>query len=177
MTAKALVQSVPDMPPGTLLDFAGTIAPNGWVMCDGAAISRTTYVNLFAATSTAYGAGDGSTTFNLPDFRGRFARYNDDMGTGAASRDTGRVHGSTQTQTTAVNGLSVSGGGRLLISGHGITVSSFGFGSDGTGFAISCDSSTGGAVGRQLVTASASIGSIQTETRPINLNCNRIIKT
>ena len=53
--------------------FAGSTAPAGWLLCDGAAVSRTTYANLFAVIGTAYGAGDGSTTFNLPDMRDRMA--------------------------------------------------------------------------------------------------------
>lgn len=52
-------------------DFAGTSAPTGWLLCDGTAVSRTTYAALFAVISTVYGVGDGSTTFNLPDGRGR----------------------------------------------------------------------------------------------------------
>ena len=51
---------------GTVQAFAGTTPPDGWLFCDGAAISRTTYADLFAAIGTTYGAGDGSTTFNLP---------------------------------------------------------------------------------------------------------------
>jgi microcystin-dependent protein len=59
------------LPPGTLTAFGGSTAPTGWLICDGSAISRTTYSLLFAAISTSYGTGDGSTTFNLPDLRGR----------------------------------------------------------------------------------------------------------
>ena len=59
------------MPIGGLLDFAGGTPPSGWLVCDGRAISRVTYSNLFAVLGTAFGAGDGSTTFLLPDFRGR----------------------------------------------------------------------------------------------------------
>jgi microcystin-dependent protein len=71
---------------GTVLDFAGTAAPSGWLMCYGQAVSRTTYANLFAAIGTTYGAGDGTTTFNLPDLRGRVAAGKDDMGGTAANR-------------------------------------------------------------------------------------------
>jgi microcystin-dependent protein len=60
------------MPTGAMLEYAGSAAPTGWLLCDGAAISRTVYAALFAILSTAYGAGDGSTTFNLPDRRGKF---------------------------------------------------------------------------------------------------------
>lgn len=58
-------------PTGGLIQYAGTTAPSGWLLCDGSAISRTTYASLFAVIGTAYGTGDGSTTFNLPDLRGR----------------------------------------------------------------------------------------------------------
>lgn len=56
---------------GIVAPFAGTTAPTGWLKCDGSAISRTTYADLFAAIGTTYGAGDGSTTFNLPNLTGR----------------------------------------------------------------------------------------------------------
>jgi microcystin-dependent protein len=59
------------VPTGTVLDFAGSAAPTGFILCNGAAVSRTTYSALFAVLSTTYGAGDGSTTFNVPDCRGR----------------------------------------------------------------------------------------------------------
>lgn len=59
------------IPTGTVSQFAGSSAPTGWLICDGSAISRTTYSTLFAVIGTAYGSGDGSTTFNLPDLRGR----------------------------------------------------------------------------------------------------------
>lgn len=58
-------------PAGAMLMFGGAAAPTGWLMCDGAAVSRSTYADLFAAISTSFGVGDGSTTFNLPDMRGR----------------------------------------------------------------------------------------------------------
>lgn len=59
------------VPPGTLTMFAGTTAPTGYLICNGSAVSRTTYALLFAAIGTTWGVGDGSTTFNLPDLRGR----------------------------------------------------------------------------------------------------------
>jgi len=58
-------------PVGTVVDFAGSSAPTGWLLCDGSAVSRTTYANLFSVIGTTYGAGDGSTTFNLPDCTGK----------------------------------------------------------------------------------------------------------
>jgi microcystin-dependent protein len=59
------------VPPGTILAYAGTTAPPGFLLCDGAAVSRTTYAALFDAVQIAYGTGDGVVTFNLPDLRGR----------------------------------------------------------------------------------------------------------
>lgn len=59
------------LPPGTVMAYAGSTAPTGWLLCNGQAVSRSTYANLFAAVSTTYGNGDGSSTFNLPDTKGR----------------------------------------------------------------------------------------------------------
>ena len=61
-------------PPGEVKAFAGTALPSGYLRCEGQAVSRTTYSRLFDAIGTTYGAGDGSTTFNLPDLRDDFIR-------------------------------------------------------------------------------------------------------
>ena len=66
------------VPSGTVLYFAGSSAPAGWLKANGAAVSRTAYAALFAAIGTPYGAGDGRSTFNLPDLRGEFIRGWDD---------------------------------------------------------------------------------------------------
>lgn len=58
-------------PTGTVVSYAAGAAPVGWLLCDGTAISRASYSALFGVIGTAYGAGDGSTTFNVPDLRGR----------------------------------------------------------------------------------------------------------
>lgn len=63
-----------DNPIGTILPYGGTTAPSGWFLCQGQAISRTNYADLFAVIGTAFGIGDGSTTFNIPDLRGEFLR-------------------------------------------------------------------------------------------------------
>ena len=60
--------------PGMVIPYAGTSAPSGWLLCDGSAISRTTYSALFSAIGTTYGVGDGSSTFNLPNFQGRYLK-------------------------------------------------------------------------------------------------------
>jgi microcystin-dependent protein len=61
------------VPPGVYMPFGGSTAPTGWLSCDGAAVSRTTYASLFAAIGTTYGTGDGSTTFNVPNMGDRIA--------------------------------------------------------------------------------------------------------
>lgn len=62
-----------EVPAGTVRIFAGNTIPAGWLLCDGSAVSRTDYAKLFSAIGTTWGAGDGSTTFNLPNSIGRFA--------------------------------------------------------------------------------------------------------
>lgn len=85
------------MPSGAVQAFAMSTAPNGWLKCNGQAVSRTTYAALFAAIGTIYGSGDGSTTFNLPDLRGEFVRGWDD----SRGVDNGRTIGSTQSHGVA----------------------------------------------------------------------------
>ena len=58
---------------GSIKPFGGATAPSGWLVCDGTAVSRTTYANLFAIIATTWGVGDGSTTFNVPDMIGASA--------------------------------------------------------------------------------------------------------
>jgi microcystin-dependent protein len=72
-------------PIGSVVMYSSSIAPSGWLVCNGNAVSRTTYAGLFAIISTTYGVGDNSTTFNLPDFRGVFPK-----GSGTTSRAAGK---------------------------------------------------------------------------------------
>jgi microcystin-dependent protein len=74
------------VPSGTTVPYAGGSAPSGWLLCDGAAVSRTTYAALFATIGTLFGVGNGSTTFNVPDLRGRFPLGKDNMGGTSANR-------------------------------------------------------------------------------------------
>lgn len=86
-------------PVGAVLQFAGSSAPAKWLLCYGQAISRTTYSALYAVIGTAFGSGNGSSTFNLPDCRGRVAAGKDNMGGTASGRlnnaYTGGVVGNT----------------------------------------------------------------------------------
>lgn len=72
------------MPAGAISMFGAASAPTNWLLCDGAAVSRTTYAILFGIISTTFGIGDGSTTFNVPDYRGIFPK-----GAGTTNRAAG----------------------------------------------------------------------------------------
>ena len=73
-------------PTGSIIMYGAATAPTGWLLCDGSAVSRTTYADLFAVIGTTFGVGNGSTTFNLPNLRNRFV-----VGAGASynNNDTG----------------------------------------------------------------------------------------
>ena len=73
------------LPVGVIQAYAGINPPTDWLFCDGSAVNRTTYAELFTAIGESYGAGDGSTTFNLPDLRGRIPVGKDDMGGNTAN--------------------------------------------------------------------------------------------
>jgi microcystin-dependent protein len=93
------------IPLGGLLEFTGSTAPNGsFVLPFGQAISRTTYAAYFAMVGTTYGVGDGSTTFNVIDKRGRVSAGKDDMGGSAASRITNAGSGITGTTLGSAGG-------------------------------------------------------------------------
>lgn len=91
-------------PAGMLAPYAGATAPSGWLFAAGQAVSRASYADLFSAIGTAYGAGDGSTTFNVPDLRGRVPAGRDDMGGSAANRITSGGSGITGTSLGSAGG-------------------------------------------------------------------------
>ena len=98
-------QLVVIMPTGMIFPFAGANAPSGFLLCYGQAVSRTTYAALYTLLSTTYGSGDGSTTFNVPDLRGRTIIGIDNMGGSAASRVTSAsVNGSNSTALGGAGG-------------------------------------------------------------------------
>ncbi len=211
-SSQAAQVTVPLMPTGSVISYAGSTAPSGWLLCDGALLSTTTYASLFAIIGYTFGGSGG--TFNLPDLRGRFVRYDDNMGNhgiagvtaaGAAARDGGRSHGSAQTQTTAKNGLSVTNnpvatGGMSTTTthshtdnghGHGGTNLAFGaaagtnhtaLGASGVSFAWGVATgnaqiqSTDIAHTHGNLTSNVALNAGDTETRPINIALNAIIK-
>lgn len=87
------------LPIATLLDFAGSTVPSLFLDCDGSAVSRTTYADLYAAIGTTWGSGDGSTTFNLPDLRGR-ASVGAGTGSGLTARSLAATGGAETHQLT-----------------------------------------------------------------------------
>lgn len=154
VTPATLVAAAPSLglavPPGIINQYAGSVAPGGYLLCDGSAVDRTTYADLFAVISTTYGVGDGSTTFNLPDLRGEFVRGLDN----SRGIDSGRVLGSFQDHEIEAHthtGTSGNAGSDPTKEGGGRRDSD-----DGT----YTTGSTGG-----------------TETRPRNVALNFIIKT
>ena len=126
------------LPAGVIIPYAVATSPDTtiWLVCDGAAVSRTTYSVLFALIATTYGTGDGSTTFNVPDLRGRFPLCLDNLGVGSANRvvateadNIGQSSGA-ETKTlsagnhashthglTSLSGLAGSGSSRFATSG------------------------------------------------------------
>jgi len=99
----AFVTAVPAVPAGSVQAFAGSSAPNGWLLCDGTAVSRTTYSSLFSVVSTTFGVGDGSTTFNVPDLRGRVP-MGAGTGTGLNASGTAATAPSGTAQTARTRG-------------------------------------------------------------------------
>ena len=92
------------VPTGTVLAFAGSSAPSGFLLCDGRAVSRTTYTSLFSVIGTTYGSGDGKTTFNLPDMRGRVAVGSDaNLGAKAGAK----THALTNAELPVLSGAIV----------------------------------------------------------------------
>ena len=110
-------QSVLDsiLPAGVMLPFGGTSAPSGFLICDGSAVSRTDYARLFSAIGVSYGNGDGSTTFNLPDFRDRVAFMRSDKAVGQTSLGSIPDHRHTITAKSGDTGW--TGGNFLTPSG------------------------------------------------------------
>jgi microcystin-dependent protein len=174
-----LVGSV--IPPGVIQAFGGGTVPSGWLLCDGSTASRSTYAGLFAAVGIVNGEGDGSTTFHLPDLRGRFIRGADNMGTGAAGRDpdaagrtaantggaTGNAVGSVQAaetlshthiQNAHSHNIVITGnsGGSVVKPYANVLTTVYNYSTDNT---TAVNQNTGG-----------------TETRPQNANTSYIIK-
>jgi microcystin-dependent protein len=170
------------IPTGAVLPYVKSTAPTGWLTCDGSAVSRTSYAALFNIIGTTHGVGNGTTTFNVPDYRGRFMRGWDN-GAGrdpdAATRThmqtgvvVGDVVGSVQTGAYASHNHTATD------SGHTHTAA-------GTGANPGGPANTGGGTYASSTTVTTSSGTANitvgnsggSETRPLNANVHYIIKT
>ncbi len=100
----AKLAAVSLVPVGTIIDYGGSSTPTGWLLCDGSAVSRTTYSALFTAIGITWGPGNGTTTFNVPDLRGRSTFGDDNMGGVTASRITNAGSGIVGTTLGATGG-------------------------------------------------------------------------
>jgi microcystin-dependent protein len=175
--------------PGTISIFAGATAqvPSGYLACDGSTVSRTTYAALFAAIGTKHGTGNGTTTFHLPDLRGRFIRgYDNGAGrdVDAASRTAANTGGSTGDNVGSLQGHAFqththtqNAHGHTFIwsnanDGQADYVRS-GSGASGTGNLPGQTTATNNNTGATGTHAQASTG----ETRPVNVAMLYIIKT
>lgn len=172
------------LPAGVIFPFAGTTPPSGWLLCDGTSYLQGTYPRLFAAIGSAHGS-NAANTFNVPDFRGRFLRGTDNMGSGAAGRDpntgtrsaantggnTGNAVGSVQANATAKNGLSDSGHSHPVPGAYWVY-------NGGAGTRLQNVAGTEAAISNQPATTSvsANLTSTDAETRPLNAYVNYIIK-
>jgi hypothetical protein len=168
---------------GEVVAYAGSNIPDNFLDCAGQAVSRILYSDLFNVMGVTHGSGDGSTTFNVPDYRGRFLRGFDNLASNDpnhASRtamntggNTGNLIGSIQTQATAKNGLILSDpshnhslsynqGGGTYIGTYGNTLTPFNTGG------------TPNTVGYN--TTGITLGAGDAETRPVNASVRYIIR-
>lgn len=168
-------------PSGSVLAFAGSSAPSGYLLCNGSAVSRSTYAALFAVIGITHGQGDGSTTFNLPDYRGRFLRGVD----GGIARDPNRATrtamntggntadnvGSVQTDAFQGHYHSVGDGSR------GITPASGGVVAGNTNTPAAAPGQTNFVFAGGIITDGTNgTPRISSESRPLNAGVNFIIK-
>ena len=153
-------------PKGTVSAFAGNVAPAGWLLCDGSAVSRSTYAGLFATIGTAHGAGNGMTTFHLPDYRGRFLRGADDgsgRDPGAAARTAMASGGNSGNTVGSVQNDS------LKDHAHTIAVTDLAEARDVGGYPLPIVAGLTGSTPQESLSPA-------TETRPKNASVRYIIK-
>ena len=166
------------IPIGSVVPYSGDADTGNWFVCDGRAISRTTYATLFALVNERFGQGDNSTTFNIPDARGRFVRGRDAtagrdpdaagrtaMNTGGA---TGDAVGSLQAYATATTGITIPNHTHTVERGIDSTAG------NNTGNLTPGSGATQGTAPTSSTALALAGGG--NETRPINFNLNYIIR-
>lgn len=158
------------VPTGTVLAFAGSASPSGFLLCDGSAVSRSTYRALFLAIGVIYGPGDGGTTFNLPDLRGQFIRGLD-AGRGV---DAGRALGTKQPDAMQ---------GHWHIDGFAGANANAAYGVSTVDASGNINTQSGGSNLNHANTSSPITDGVNgtprtaAETRPVNVALNYLIKT
>jgi microcystin-dependent protein len=103
----AVAPAAQAVPTGAILPYGAASAPSGFLLCDGSAVSRATYAALFAVLSTTFGAGDGSTTFNVPDLRQKFPLGKATAGTGSTLGGSGGTIDHTHTGPSHTHSVAV----------------------------------------------------------------------
>jgi microcystin-dependent protein len=106
------------VPVGAVQDYAGTTAPSGWLICDGSQVSRVTYKSLFDVIGVAFGVGDGSTTFNIPDARQKFILGKAASGTGATLGSSGGAIDHTHTMGAHTHSIGSGGSHSHTVNSH-----------------------------------------------------------
>jgi len=176
---------------GVVQMYGGTAAPNGWLLCNGTAVSRTTYASLFAVCGTTYGTGNGSTTFNVPNFSSRMP-IGVGTGSGLTARTLGTSYGAETSTLTSANIPSLTTGNVSADHTHTPQIASVtlsngqqGFNALGGGYQgfLTINYSDGGAIGTTS-TSSANHTHTYTNASPTatailspSLGINYIIKT
>lgn len=157
---------------GTVTFFGGAAAPAGWLLCNGAAVSRSTFADLFAVVGTTYGPGDGSTTFNVPDLRQRFPLGKAAAGTGSTLGGNGgqidHVHGLGNPNSGAAFDTPTTPAQPLRWSRRAVTAWTANVQTSSTHGLVGSFASNGNAV--------ALVGDTQTQNPPY-LTLNAIVKT
>lgn len=168
------------LPVGVFFPYAGSSAPSGYLFCDGSAVSRTTYASLFSAIGTAYGTGDGSTTFNLPDLKGRVPAGKESSATrltstyfGGNSTALGATGGSESHTLTTAQLASHTHVNTLTDPGHTHSTNSVSFtgsqniqSGSGANLNTSGLTSTSSTTGITITNASAGSGSAHNNVQP-----------
>lgn len=160
---------MPGVPSGVIMAFGGATAPPGWLLCIGTSLNRTDYPQLFNAIGTAFGTASG-TTFNIPDFRGRFLRGTD---SGAGRDPNAGTRTAMATGGNAADNVGSVQGDSYLSHYHNTTLN---IGGNLTNGNIGSRFSTGVSFGQNSTQGTDSSSSGGNETRPINANVNYIIK-
>ena len=156
---KSVIQDSAFVPSGVFMPYGGSSAPAGWLLCDGSAVSRTTYADLFSAIGTLYGVGDSSTTFNVPVMMGRVPVGLDAANVNLAAADALGETGGEENHTLTI--------AEMPAHSHNYYASSATEGNYGTG---------PGSDAPDWATSSSGGGGAHNNLQPYN-TCNYIIKT